>query len=449
LQAYQAPDIGTALSANLGSAMPPHVSIGGGRFTLVDASNNEIPVPTFDPQIGVYLDCAIIDVNHVMSRIYFGGAYDPQADGVRPDCFSDNGVGPSVSASSPQASTCAVCPRAEWTKINNNGKKVPWCSQKQKVAVIVPGFPTLFLLAVPPNSHSFLREYVEMCKGNGANIVNLITRISFVPGVQGTLQFKAVSYIDEPTAQLRQAAYAEKKTDALVGRNDVARPAGMVAAPVQQAQIAPPAQYPPDGYVHQGQPVPSQQAFQQIQYPVQQNTQWPQGQVQQPGPFVSATPAPAAAQQHTMQTTPQGSPQWPNPSGMSTTQNTAVPGGIASTASPSDQPAHGRRRRRTAAEMQAAQQPAQGPNGTQAPAGAPQAPFPHPGQQVQQPGPFMQAGTAPAGGAAMSQPSSTGVALSAGNQGQQADMGFGIAEGQLAAANPELAGMLDDFFKQG
>ena len=48
-----------------------------------------------------------------------------------------------------------------------------------------------------------------------------------------------------------------------------------------------------------------------------------------------------------------------------------------------------------------------------------------------------------------STPSSTAAALSAGNPGQQGDLGFGIAEGQPAGANPELAGMLDDFFKQG
>ena len=100
LQTYQAPDIGATLSANLGSAMPPHVSIGGGRFTLIDAGNNEIPVPTFDPAIGVYLDASIIDVNPVMSRIYFSGSYDVGAEGVRPDCFSDNGIGPSVSSRS-------------------------------------------------------------------------------------------------------------------------------------------------------------------------------------------------------------------------------------------------------------------------------------------------------------------------------------------------------------
>jgi len=433
LQQYSAPDIGAALSANLGSAMPPHVSIGGGRFTLVDASNNEIPVPTFDPQIGVYLDCAIIDVNAVMSRIYFGGAYDPQAEGVRPDCFSDNGVGPSTQASSPQAPTCAICPRAEWTKINANGKKVPWCSQKQKVAVIVPGFPTLFLLAVPPNSHSFLREYVEMCKGNGAAIANLITRISFVPGVQGTLQFRAVSYIDEPTAQLRQAAYAEKKTDALVGRNDVARPAGVMLGQAGQIQSG------------TGQAPLLSQPNQPVSVMQQPAQQWPgQGQqgtqqqmpVQWPGPQIQATGPSQQFGEQARQQVQQPGPFAEQPTSAAPASSTVSPGMAGTEPAPT-----GRRRRRTAAEMQAANGGAPAGQATQQPAGAPQAPFPHPGQSA----PFTQ----PAGAAATSQPFSQGGAPSAANQGQQADMGFGLSQGQPASANPELATMLDDFFKQG
>jgi hypothetical protein len=405
LQALQAPDIGAALSANLGSAMPPHVSIGGGRFTLIDAGNNEIPVPTFDPAIGVYLDACIIDVNEHVSRIYFAGSYDPNQEGTRPDCFSDNGVAPSISASAPQAHSCMPdptgvqgCKWAVWgSKINANGKGVPACSSKQKIALLIPGFQTLFLLAVPPNSHGPLREYTEKCKGNGINMANLITRISFVPGVQGTLQFAPVTYIDEPTAQLRQAAYAEKKTDAMVGRNDVPRPAGAIAAPVTQA--APPVQH---------------AATQQIAPPAQQwpaQTQQPVQQVQQPGPF-AGTPAAGAAP---------ANGQW--------TQN---PAPTAATTGPSDPAPAQRRRRRTAAEMQAANgappngqaplvapQPGTGVGGSP----APQAPFPHPGQTV------------------VSQP-----AFVANPPGPTAPQGsFGIA--QPAAANPELAGMLDDFFK--
>jgi hypothetical protein len=412
LQQYEAPDVGAALSANLGSAMPPHVSIGGGRFTLIDAGNNEIPVPTFDPVLGVYLDACIVDVNNVMSRIYFSGPYDADAEGVRPDCWSDNGIGPSVSANSPQGATCQPDPERKgygcfWSvwgsKINANGKKVPACSEKQKVALLIPGFPTLFLLAIPPNSHGPLREYVEKCKGSQppVNMANLITRISFVPGVQGTLQFQPVSYISEDIAKLRQAAYAEKKTDALVGRHDAPRTAGMIAhQPTGNEQ--PTIQF-------SGQPA------QPVALPAQGQTM----QVQQTAPFASATPAPAAAQQPMMQTTPQGSPQWPNPSTTSIPPNTVGQGGIAPTASPSEPT---RRRRRTAAEMAAAQ-PA---TGQPAPA-APQAPFPHPGQQTAPQGQF--------------QPSTAPGALPG-----QLDA-FGMGQGQPAGADPAIAAVLDNFFK--
>ncbi len=407
LQNLQTPDIGGVLSANLGSAMPPHVSIGGGRFTLIDASNNEIPVPTFDPVIGVYLDAAIIDVNPVMSRIYFEGNYDANAEGVRPACFSDNGVGPSIASSTPQAPTCAACPRSEWTKVNPNGKKVPWCTHKQKVALLIPGFDVLFLLAVPPNSHGPMREYVERCKGNGVNMANLVTRMSFVPNIQGTLQFTPVSYIDAPTAELRQKAYVEKKTDALVGRNDVARGAGSigVSAPVQQ------------GAITTQMPLAGQQFLQSSP-----TVTGPAPQVQQSGPFQTAAQSAAASQ------APMGFGQFPNPSASSTTPNTAGPAGGATTASPSEQPATGRRRRRTAAEMQASNN-ASGHNPTVATSGVntPQAPFPHP--------------SSPSGFAGQV-PGQTSTPA-------QTDMGFGMSSGQSAAANPELSAMLDDFFTKG
>lgn len=427
LQKYQAPDVGAALSQNLGSAMPPHVSIEGGRFMLIDASNNEIPVPTFDPQIGVYLDACIIDVNQHMSRMYYIKDYDPSAAGAPPDCWSDNGVAASIGASAvpllqvphpragQPAATCAECPMAVWgSKISNLGSKIPACSQKQKMALLVPGFQTLFLLAVPPNSHKFLREYTERSRGNGVNVANIITRISFVAGVQGTLQFNPVDWINEEIAILRQAAYTEKKTDALVGRNDVPRTAAL-AAPVQQT-VAPNTQA---GIGDMNQPMPAAQIAQQA----------PQQQVFQPAPQVqpqtfiqpaAAAPAPTAFG------------QFPSPSAGSTFPSpTANPAGGATTASPSEPAPTLRRRRRTAAEMQAAQPGQPAPATAQAvpqqSGQMPQAPFPHPAQPAAAPQQLDAFPTAGAPGQAQ----------------------FGMAPGQPAGANPEVSAMLDNFFKQG
>ena len=95
LQKYQTRDIGQTLSQNLGTAAPPYVSIAGNRFTLIDAAGNEMPVPTFDPAIGVYLDACIIDSGDHISRTFYATKYDPSAAIFNPpDCWSDNGVGP-------------------------------------------------------------------------------------------------------------------------------------------------------------------------------------------------------------------------------------------------------------------------------------------------------------------------------------------------------------------
>jgi len=331
LQRYQPRNIGEKLSQNLGTSAPPYVSIQGNRFTLIDAAGNEMPVPTFDPQIGVYLDACIIDVGDHISRVFYINKFDPSAQSYTPpDCWSDNGLAPSISCNSPQSPTCASCPNAVWgSAISAQGKQIPACQLTQKTALLIPGIPqTVFLLRVPPNSHKHLRAYVELSRGSGVNISDVLTRIHFDLTTQGTLLFKGVQYIDEQLAALRENAYAEKKTDNLVGRNDVPRQV------VAMQQIAAPAQV----------------ALGAI--PVQMASSPPAKR-----PTLANTPyVPPAVYE-----APTASPQAPSQS----------PPVGATTASPSEAPATPRRRRRTAAEMQAANRPVPG----QAPTPAPAAPF--------------------------------------------------------------------------
>lgn len=298
---------------------------------------------------------------------------------------------------------------AVWgSKVSNLGSKIPACSQKQKMALLVPGFQTLFLLAVPPNSHKFLREYVERAKAYNINLADIITRISFVAGVQGTLLFNpakmpdnSLPYIDEPTAILRQAARAEKKTDVLVGRNDVPRTTAL-AAPVQQpVQITSMQMLPVNSTPQQ-----VAEAFANIQQPAQQ--------VQQPAPFIPPNGSGAGqflAASQTTQVGPAAAPQ--QPAAEQQPEPAATP----------------RRRRRTAAEMQAAQPSQPAPAAAQA---APQAPFPHPAAAPQQLDAFP-----------VSPPATQGAAQPVG------EPQFGMAPGTPAAANPEVSAMLDNFFKQG
>ena len=235
-------------AAHLGAGSPPFISIQGNRFTLIDATGAEQPIQTFDPQIGVYLDCVIADAGDVLSKIFYDKPFDPNAGQYEPPaCFSDNGIGPSRNASRPQARTCAECPNAVWGSKTSavSGKAVKACSDYQKLAIMVPGDEVTFLLRTPPNSLSNLRNYLNKFVGTGVDVTDVITRIYFDPNGLGTLLFAAPGqFITPELADRRDALRAAKKTDMLVGRGDQPRPPEL-AAPAGGALLGYPQQTPP------------------------------------------------------------------------------------------------------------------------------------------------------------------------------------------------------------
>lgn len=211
----QAPNAALAerFAGGLTTPQPPNISIKNGRFTVRGASGetNRNIAPSLS------LDCIIVDANPAISRMFFEGAYDPN-NAAAPDCFSDNGEGPSAFAAKPQAPNCATCPQAVWgSAINQNGKAVPACSTKKKVAVMVPGSNELHLLAIPPNSLKGYRSYLDAISGNGALPYQLITRLSFADGEIGTLKFDFLDWIPQ-----QLAAHVE----GLIGSDEVAKVVG-------------------------------------------------------------------------------------------------------------------------------------------------------------------------------------------------------------------------------
>ena len=260
-----------------------------------------------------------------------------------------------MGAGNPQAPTCAACPRSEWTKINANGNKVPWCTQKYKVALLIPGFDTVFLLAVPPASHGPLRRYLATCKGNGVNPNDLVTRMWFVS--QGVLGFAPGGRVARrwPISTRRspscaRLAYAEKTrpTRWLVGTGHGAasgsdRPATCSAdcrpAAKRHAAVASSGR----NAVH---------ACCAAIYPA----------VAVPGaagsPAGGTRPVVVTAG-HTTSRGSQPAPfgVWPAarpPTGQATPSSQAAPASGAATTSPTEQPAGTRRKRRTQAEIAAA-----------------------------------------------------------------------------------------------
>jgi hypothetical protein len=298
----QSRGLAQSLSANLGQGSPPFLSIMGNRFTLIDSTGEEIPIATYDPKIGPYIDCVIIDSLAVTSKTYYDKPFDPAASQYEPPaCFSDNGIGPSRNSRRPQSPTCASCPQAAWgSKISAvSHKGIKACSDVQKVAMLYPGYEMPFLVRIPPNSRTNFRGYVNKFVGQAIDLCDVLTRITFEPGGVGTLHFDAVGYVDEATFGQTEKLLMAKATDSMIGRLD--RPI--------QGQIAAP------------------------QAPTQQVEQ----QVQQSGPFVAP---PAATPSMPM------APSFP-----------ASQGQPATPASPSN----GRRRRNTAQAAPQAEPPTQAP----------------------------------------------------------------------------------------
>jgi|SRR5215472_16406532 len=229
--------------STLGIGSPPYLSIMSNEFNLIRPGNDPEPAGAFDQAAGRYFDCVIFDRLERMTKIYWGRSFAD--DGTPPDCFSDNGVAPSMNASVPQSPICASCPHAAWgSKISEiSGNKIKACSDFQKIALVafdanrvpVPGF---WLLRIPPNSLRNFSAYASRFVGQGIDLDCVVTRITFQKGSIGTLEFRAVEYVAPEMLTLTDEIRSKKQTDGMVGRLDVPRQA---ALPAPSLAVAPPA----------------------------------------------------------------------------------------------------------------------------------------------------------------------------------------------------------------
>lgn len=271
-----------AVTAGLGAAAIPYVSLEGGSFTLLDSSGNEKPIET------KYFDCVIIDSQipaegeSAIQRVFWGergtdGVVRP-ADGYAgrsgvskpPLCFSDNGVGASVQAQDPQSTNCTVC---QWKQFNFVSKVDPTkrstaCRPVKKLAVLPmeavewdtqknptvfdPIHEAAFLIRIPVMSHDNLAAYGRKFKGQDFDITQVITRVSFVHGSVGLLDFNAIARVDDENDALIDKICDSHTTDVLVGRGD--KPIQqLLAPPKEEARPLPPLP-PPSAAAPQAQP---------------------------------------------------------------------------------------------------------------------------------------------------------------------------------------------------
>ena len=226
------------LGAGIGSAAPPYVSIKGGAFTLVDTNGDQRPIKS------KHLDCIIIDALEWPSRVYWGDrAFDPTADSYQaPECFSDNHVGASRYAINPQSVRCDTCPQNVWGSAISkvSGKGIPACGSIKKIAVLAyldgakdqnnfyagslvvsaQDEPIPFLLRVPVMSLNNLKAFSAKFAGQSFDARNIVTRINFVHGEVGVIDFLPYASLDPDTEAEVTKILETDITDQLVGRND-------------------------------------------------------------------------------------------------------------------------------------------------------------------------------------------------------------------------------------
>jgi hypothetical protein len=392
------PAINDVARQAVGTSMPPHISIKGNRFTAIDAAENEY-------DLGIVFQAAVIDVSDATCKSYFENEYE-EGSKDPPTCWSANGIGPSIEAQTPQARTCAECPQnIRGSALSRKGTAIKACRDETHLALMFPQQPSMiFRLVITPGSFKNWGAYLDSIKG--VALQDLITQVEFVPKENGMLMFMCPGYIPQELLQWREQAYVEKKTDAIVGRND--RPRTGLPAPAAQQQIQPPQEV----TMQYGRPV-------MVEAPTQQ--------VQQPVPFGQGTTSFAP---------PAGNPSM----NTATPSTSAAPAGTASTTSPSE-PVRRRARGRPPAQEQVApvQQPQQQTMqfGQPAPAAGGFTPGPAPGPTA----PFRPtpATGAPAGGLGT-------AAVSPGFGQPTANPAFGIGAGQ--PPNAEMGAMLSQLFPQ-
>jgi hypothetical protein len=204
----QVPGVREQARAGLQAPAHPRISIRGGSFTLVDAGGEEYPAPVMmHPSKRVPMMLAVIvGANGNKSKMYYPREWHPDSN-EPPVCFSDNGIGPSSAAQSPQAVTCAECFFGKWgsAKSRLTGRDTKACSDRKKLAVMVVGDQTglTYELQVPPASLGYLSDYSDRLAGRQLpggdrepDLPDAVTMINFEPGQTGILEFEQIAWID-------------------------------------------------------------------------------------------------------------------------------------------------------------------------------------------------------------------------------------------------------------
>lgn len=135
------------------------------------------------------LDVVIVSANPHVSRIFYAKAFDADAAGERPDCYSKDGRTPEADSTSRQSETCALCPQNAVNSSRTGKGKA--CAYKKRLVVTADGDISGDAYAIDvaamglfggddPAAKQFnLKSYIEALKANGLIVPSVVTQLSF------------------------------------------------------------------------------------------------------------------------------------------------------------------------------------------------------------------------------------------------------------------------------
>jgi|GEM_PF-3512468 len=194
IAARQNSGVKSAVTAAVGLDGPqiPRISIKAGRYRLIESGVETV--------VGITLDTIVIGANPRVSKVFYAKAYDSAADNVRPDCFSNDGLHPDASVTSPVANGCANCPNnVLGSKVLPSGAKSKLCADQRHLAVVPAADATkVYSLTVPVSGMKAMREYFKELDNYGITPEEVVTQLGFDDSASyPKITFKQVGYVPE------------------------------------------------------------------------------------------------------------------------------------------------------------------------------------------------------------------------------------------------------------
>lgn len=217
----------------------PKISTRASRYRLVEDGVETV--------VGINLDVVIVGSNPHVSKIWYSKAFDG-SDGVRPDCWSNDGITPDATVETPFHSNCAGCPNnVLGSKMTPNGAKSKICADQRHLAVVPSADPTkVYGLTISVSAMKSLREYMKDLSNYGLIPEEVITELGFdetasYPKV--TFKQKQNGFVPEKVlAAIEQICASDEVLVATRQETGVPRLAAPKAPPVATpvAKVAPP-----------------------------------------------------------------------------------------------------------------------------------------------------------------------------------------------------------------